>query len=106
MCKRPKLVTHYSNEWNCITVFALRQEVLKKNLSVAGADLRRAMSIAALREIVSAYAFTNTAGDCLARMVLVTANHNPHAFRLSSLRLSPPHPYGAVKHTVLLPRLA
>jgi hypothetical protein len=22
---------------------------------------------------------TNTAGDCLARMVLVTANHNPHA---------------------------
>jgi hypothetical protein len=23
--------------------------------------------------------FPNTAGDCLARMVLVTANHNPHA---------------------------
>ena len=26
--------------------------------------------------------YTNTAGDCLARMVLVTANHNPHACRL------------------------
>jgi hypothetical protein len=37
MCKRPKLVTHYSNEWDCITVFALRQEVLK-NLLVVGAD--------------------------------------------------------------------
>jgi hypothetical protein len=23
--------------------------------------------------------YTNTAGDCLARIVLVTANHNPHA---------------------------
>ena len=25
---------------------------------------------------------SNTAGDCLARMALVTANHNPHACRL------------------------
>jgi hypothetical protein len=85
MCKRPKLVTHYSNEWNCITVFALRQEVLK-NLLVAGADAqliwllrvnRQGRPVASKTPRVSAYAFTNTAGDCALPQVVLRGN--PHA---------------------------
>ena len=38
--------------------------------------------VASIAIVFQTLNYTNTAGDCLARMVLVTANHNPHACRL------------------------